>query len=99
MRKASSYILVLGGQAGATWRQEPKVWELMVGPSVEGEARHPCGCPPIPAIGALSFGLHASLNSSHLLEAVMERHLVASAPQFPELGLSFLILGMGVGWE
>lgn len=50
-------MLVLGGQAGATWGQEPKAWELMVGADVRGSPKMPppCGSPPHPHDGGLIF--------------------------------------------
>lgn len=50
-------MLGLGGQAGATWGQEPKAWELMVGAGVGGGPKTPppFGSPPIPAIGGPIF--------------------------------------------
>lgn len=59
MRRASSYILGLGGQAGATWGQEPKAWELTVGAGVRGT-------PKFLPQGTLSSGLSAFLKSSEL---------------------------------
>lgn len=51
MRRASSYKLGLGGQAGATQGQEPKAWDLVVGVGVRGR---PQDLPPNPA-GASSL--------------------------------------------
>lgn len=50
----------------------------------------PCLPEPLPAPEGCSGKTMASS---------LRCHLVASACQFPELGLSFLILIMGVGWE
>lgn len=50
----------------------------------------PCLPEPLPAPGGCS---------GKTMDSSLRCHLVASACQFPELGLSFLILIIGVGWE
>lgn len=96
------------GQSGGRSQRPGNCWW---GPVSQEASRHPhpAGAPTLAAAEGTIFW--ASCLPEHLLPAPgdcsggntmassLRCHLVASACQFPELGLSFLILRMGVGWE